>query len=331
MKGIFATCLAVLLASALPRPLAAGEATPDSPRLADERVLLRTNRGDLVLALYPDVAPAHVAQILKLVRLGVYDSTWFFRIDPRFVVQLASAQTRRFPLTAEQQAAIRKLPAELSNLVHRPGRVSMARHDGDLNSAETSFSFLLTRAPHLDGKYTVFGELEWGNAVLVALAMSPRDAQNRPLREIIVEKALVKTAAEIDRMRAAGELQQVVPLPRDATTLGQPTADRADRIVMAGIGLMMLLSLLGFLAAGRIPPHRASAFSLLTILTGAFFLIRGTTPHAPGDNVLATGVFFGMVALFKLMNRFEGTRPPAPGARPPAAADPAAAPPAAAP
>jgi cyclophilin family peptidyl-prolyl cis-trans isomerase len=314
MRWIMATAL--LLATAAGTSPARAD-TPSLPRLADERVLLRTNRGDLVLALYPDVAPAHVAQILKLVRLGVYDSTWFFRVDPRFVVQLTNAQSRRFPLTPEQRAAIRKLPAELSSLPHRPGVLSMAHADGDPNSGETSFSFLLVRSPHLDGKYTIFGELEWGAAVLAAIAMTPRDGENRPLREVLVEKALVKTEAEIARMRAAGELQQSVPLPRDAVTVGEQTSIQpGEHIVAAGLGLMVALSLLGFLLSGRIEPHRASAFYLLTILTGAFLLIRQSVPRAPGNALLATGLFFGMVALFKLMNRFEAARVPAPGPQP---------------
>jgi cyclophilin family peptidyl-prolyl cis-trans isomerase len=297
-------------------PSAAVEHPQGAPRLADERVLLRTNRGDLVIALYPDVAPVHVAQFLKLVRLGVYDSTWFFRIEPQFVAQLSTAQSRRFPLTPEQQAAIRKLPGEFSGVPHRPGVVSMARYEADPDSAETSFSFLLARAPHLDGKYTVFGELEWGTAVLVAIAMTPRDAQHRPFRDVLVEKALVKTQAEIARMRAAGDLEQAVPLPAGAR-LGEPYApDAVDHAVTAGIALMTVLSLVGFLISGRIQPHRAAAFNLLTVLTGAFFLIRESAQLARDNTLIATCVFFGMVTLFKLMNRFEGARPNAPPTTP---------------
>src|SRR6516165_7393641 len=80
----------------------------------DERVILRTSCGDLVLALYPDVAPKHVEQFLTLVRLGVYDGTCFHRIDPGFVAQNAGAFDRRGALTPAQQAAIHKIPAEFS-------------------------------------------------------------------------------------------------------------------------------------------------------------------------------------------------------------------------
>jgi cyclophilin family peptidyl-prolyl cis-trans isomerase len=287
--------------------LAAGPAL-GAPRLADERVLLRTNKGDLVIALYPDVAPAHVAQVLKLVRLGVYDSTPFFRVDPSFLVQLSNVQSRRLPLHPEQQKAIRKLPAEFSQLEHRSGVVSMARADGDPDSGETSFSMLLVRAAHLDGQYTIFGEVEWGSAVLAALSVTPRDGQNQPREEILIEKALVKTGAEILEMRADGELMLSVPY-LGAGRVGLTPVDGVDPVLAAGLAVMMALSLAGFLLAGRLEPHRVSAFSLLTILTGAFFLIREAIPRAGGNAAIATAVFFGMVGLFKLMNRFESTPP----------------------
>ena len=133
------------------------------PPIADERILLRTTRGDLVVGLYDSIAPKHAAQIRNLVRLGVYDSTTIFRIEPGFVAQITNAQNRNKPLTREQSKAITAIPAEFSKLQHRAGVVSMARDDDDVNSAETSFSFVLGRAPSLDRKYTIIGELEYGH------------------------------------------------------------------------------------------------------------------------------------------------------------------------
>ena len=43
-----------------------------APRVASERIVLRMNVGDMVLALYPEVAPGHVEQLLKLARMGAY-------------------------------------------------------------------------------------------------------------------------------------------------------------------------------------------------------------------------------------------------------------------
>lgn len=274
-----------------------------SPRVGDERILLRTNVGDLVIALYPDVAPRHCAQIVKLARLGVYDSSWFYRVEPGFVAQLTDAQNRRVPMTAEQAAAIQKIPGELSSLKHRRGGVSMARQDNDLNSAETSFSFLLSNAPHLNGKYTIFGHLESGADVLDAIARAPRDAKNTPKSPIIVDQALVKTTDELKQMRLVG----FVPMASDS----QPSSHGAGRRETFGILVMMTFSLVGFLFAGRWLPRTIAAFQLLTILVGAFLLVAAYVPQTANAPALAVAIFVGIIGLLKLMNRFESpTRQP---------------------
>ena len=68
-------------------------------RVDKERIILYTKYGHLVLALYPDVAPKHVAQIKNLVKLGAYNSTYFFRIEDGFVIQLSDILNRRHPLS----------------------------------------------------------------------------------------------------------------------------------------------------------------------------------------------------------------------------------------
>jgi cyclophilin family peptidyl-prolyl cis-trans isomerase len=204
-----ATILVFLLAASA--PLARGK--PRGPVVGDERVLLRTNRGDLVVGLYDAVAPRHAAQIRKLVRLGVYDSCTLFRVEPGYLAQLTDAPNRKQPLTSEQRKAIVPIPAELSRLRHRAGVLSMAHDDKDINSARTSFSFMLGRAPDLDGKYTIIGEVEFGQPMLDQIAREPREWNNRPRVPVAVEKAEVKSGQEIARMRAAGELRNLQPLP----------------------------------------------------------------------------------------------------------------------
>jgi cyclophilin family peptidyl-prolyl cis-trans isomerase len=285
-------------------------AAADLPRLGEERVLLRTNRGDLVIALYPDIAPKHTAQILKLVRLGVYDSTYIHRVEPNFVAQLTNAQNRRQPLSPEQLAAITRLPAELSTQPHRAGVLSMAREDGDLDSAETSFSFMLGPAPHLDGKYTVFGQVEFGGPLLAMISAEPRDDRNAPQSPLVIESARVAPAAEILRMRLAGELRQPQPLPASATA-PHPTASRdPTRVMTVGVLLLIACNLAIFLFGPRWPPKTQGALNLLAVLIGAFLLIAQYGARGTRNPVLATVLFFGIVALLKLMNRFES----APGA-----------------
>jgi cyclophilin family peptidyl-prolyl cis-trans isomerase len=183
------------------------------PALGDERILLRTNRGDLILGLYDAVAPRHAAQIRKLVRLGVYDTTTIFRIEPGFLVQVTNAQNRQKALTPEQHKAITAIPSEFSKLKHRPGIVSMARDDDDVDSAETSFSILLGRAPELDGKFTIVGEVLWGQPLLAMIARDPRDGRNKPYLPIVIERAEIKTAEEMSKLQASGNLRAPIPLP----------------------------------------------------------------------------------------------------------------------
>jgi cyclophilin family peptidyl-prolyl cis-trans isomerase len=282
------------------------ESSSELRKARDEHVLLRTNRGDLVLALYPERAPRHVAQILKLVRLGVYDSTWFFRVQPGFLVQLIDAQNRRLPLPAEARAAIEPLPLETSDLLHTFGVATMAQRAGDPNSAETSFSLLLAPAPHLNGKFTAFGKVIWGQDVLAAIAAEPRDAGNKPLEDVLVQMALVKTGAEIERMRVLGELR---PAGRysGAVVDTRSEASAHSAVVSVGIATMIVLSLGGFFFSGRLAPQRTSAFFILTVLVGAFLLVREWLPRVRGHGIPATVLFFATVALFKLLNRFEAT------------------------
>ena len=68
----------------------------------------------------------------------------------------------------------------------------MARQDNDINSGSTSFSILLGDAPHLDGEYTLFGELEKGDDVLRKLETTPRVNGNQPSTRLTVSTIEVK-------------------------------------------------------------------------------------------------------------------------------------------
>jgi cyclophilin family peptidyl-prolyl cis-trans isomerase len=306
------------LALLVPVAAQAQAQAPANPRLADERVLLRTNRGDLVLGLYPDVAPKTVAQILKLVRLGVYDSVYFHRVEPNFVAQVTNAQNRKTPLSPEQQAAITKLPAELSSIPHKMGVLSMAREDNDVNSAETSFSILIGSAPHLDGKYTVFGRVIWGLPMVTGLATEPRDEHNAPRTPCVIEKAEVLAAADVARMMIAGDLRKPIPLTTEqlaasakaaeqapAAATGTAVATGISTISVVGILLMALCNLAAFFLAGRLSTKTLGALNILSVLIGAFTLFAelGSLPRR--TPVMGAVLLFGLVAAFKLVNKFE--------------------------
>lgn len=115
-----------------------------------------TSAGTLTIRLLPEIAPETVAQFLKLVRAGVYDSMYFYRVERRFVAQTATAEDREAPLTDAQRMLITPIALEAGPVRHQRGVISLA-HGDDPDSGETSFSILLADAPHLDGQFTVFG------------------------------------------------------------------------------------------------------------------------------------------------------------------------------
>jgi cyclophilin family peptidyl-prolyl cis-trans isomerase len=169
------------------------------------QLILRTTLGDLRAELYPDVAPQTVAQVMQLVRAGVYDLTPFYRIEPQFVIQTTNIYGRSQPLTADQKAQVHKLPAEFSAVMHERGILSMAREDKDINSGETSFSILLNNAPHLDQKYTVFGKVTQGWEVLKALENTPHNATFQPSTPLEIKKAEVfENKAQASKVKLAG-------------------------------------------------------------------------------------------------------------------------------
>lgn len=276
---------------------AAPAAFGEMPRVADERIVLHTSLGNAVLALYPDVAPNHVAQIERLVRMGVYDGTFVYRIDPSFMVQFSGAHARRLALSPDQAAAIHPLQGEFSALSHRRGVLSMAREDNDPNSAQTSFIILLADAPHLDGRYTIFGHLEGGEDFLQAIVRVARRPDSQPKQPIVVERAEVVASAEA--------LRQMPSPVLNPSTAGWPVGVRRAVFWLSGL---VLLSLCGFLAAGRALPPSAGSIGLLGVLAGSFGLFVVLAPHASTSSVMASGLFFGLLGLFKLLSWFERPR-----------------------
>jgi peptidyl-prolyl cis-trans isomerase B (cyclophilin B) len=172
-----------------PAPAPEPFSTESVAGLAATKVTLETSLGNLTLEMFPDRAPNHVRQFLRLAASGVYDGTTFHRIVPGFVVQGGYLVTRETPLDEKQQSYVRKLQPEFNPTPHVRGILSMARGD-DPASADTSFFIVLDRAESLDQKYTVFGRVSGGLDVLDRIAGQPLDGET-PRTKIDVRKATV--------------------------------------------------------------------------------------------------------------------------------------------
>jgi peptidyl-prolyl cis-trans isomerase B (cyclophilin B) len=144
--------------------------------LSSYRAVIATTVGDITLELFPDRAPNHVRQFLRLASSGVYDGTSFHRVVKGFVAQTGHLPTRREPLNERQQSYVRMLQPEFNPTLHDRGIVSMARLD-DPASASSSFFIVLGRTPALDNQYTVFGRVVSGVDVLEKIENTPLNGE----------------------------------------------------------------------------------------------------------------------------------------------------------
>lgn len=164
--------------------------TETDAELARYRAVLETTAGPITFELFPDKAPAHVRNFLRLAQSGVFDGTAFHRVVRGFVVQTGSLGSRG-PLTEKQRKYVRTLPPEFNDTKHVKGIVSMARGD-DPASASTSFFIVTGDASSLDGKYTAFGRVVDGMAGLDIINQAPVNGEAPVTRIDLVRVRVLK-------------------------------------------------------------------------------------------------------------------------------------------
>ena len=128
--------------------------------------------GQIVIDLFPEVAPNHVAQVTTLAKQGVYDGVVFHRVIAGFMAQTGDeAYGKHGSNVAMAGRGASELPdiaAEFSDQSFERGVLGMAR-SSDPNSANSQFFIMFDAAPHLDGQYTVFGRVISGMEVVDAI------------------------------------------------------------------------------------------------------------------------------------------------------------------
>jgi peptidylprolyl isomerase len=122
---------------------------------ADDTLILDTTQGRVVIAMRPDLAPAHVARIKELVRDGFYDGVVFHRVIDGFMAQTGC------PHGTGTGGSGKKLKAEFNDEPHVRGTVSMARAQNP-DSGDSQFFICFDDATFLDGQYTAWGNVTEG-------------------------------------------------------------------------------------------------------------------------------------------------------------------------
>ncbi len=161
-------------------------------------VLLETTEGNIRIALYNET-PKHRDNFLKLVGMHVYDSLLFHRVIKDFMIQGGDlnskhAQPGQRLGTGELDYTIEP-EFMVPQIIHRRGSVCAAREGDEINPEKRSgacqFYIVWDNASHLDGHYTVFGEVTEGLAVVDSIQQQPTDQYDRPLKDVRIIKATV--------------------------------------------------------------------------------------------------------------------------------------------
>ena len=134
-------------------------------------IALETSKGEIRIRLASDVAPRHAERIAKLAAQGFYDGVVFHRVIDGFM-----AQTGDPTGTGAGGSELPDLKAEFSAVPFTRGMVGMARSRSP-NSANSQFFIMYADAPHLNGQYTVVGQVIAGMDVVDRLKKGDR-AQN---------------------------------------------------------------------------------------------------------------------------------------------------------
>jgi len=125
--------------------------------MSEDLLYLDLKSGRVTIKLRPDLAPKHVERVKMLAREGFYDNTPFHRVIEGFMAQGGDPTG-----SGSGGSKHGTLPAEFSRTEKfLRGTVGAAR-TGDPNSANSQFYIMFAPSPHLDGQYTIWGQVTDG-------------------------------------------------------------------------------------------------------------------------------------------------------------------------
>ncbi|OQW68465.1 MAG: peptidylprolyl isomerase [Nitrospira sp. ST-bin5] len=145
------------------------------------RAIIKTKFGEIELKLFPELAPKHVENFIKLAKDGFYNGTIFHRVIPGFMIQGGDPNTKDSLKKDSygQGGPGYTVKQEFSDTPHKRGIVSMARAN-DPDTAGSQFFIVVEDSRFLDRKYTVFGEVTKGIGVADKIVSLPRNDRDLP-------------------------------------------------------------------------------------------------------------------------------------------------------
>ena len=162
--------------------------------IAEPEFEMVTSHGTMKLKLY-SMTPKHRDNFVKLVNEKYYDGMRFHRVIEGFMIQGGdpySRDTTKMDLWG-QGGPDYTVPAEfVSQYWHKKGAIAAARK-GDManpTKASSGSQFYIVHDEnnclHLDGQYSIFGEVTEGLDVIDKIAAVPTDRYDRPYEDVMI-------------------------------------------------------------------------------------------------------------------------------------------------
>ncbi|MFQ5466214.1 MAG: peptidylprolyl isomerase [Thermodesulfobacteriota bacterium] len=156
------------------------------------RAVIETNFGDIEIKFFPEAAPGHVENFIKLAREGFYDGTIFHRVIPGFMIQGGDPNTKGPDTSTYGMGGPGwTMKAEFNDIPHKRGVLSMARSQHP-DSAGSQFFIVVKDSPFLDGQYTVFGEVTSGMETADKIVNLPRNRSDLPDERVEMKIRIVE-------------------------------------------------------------------------------------------------------------------------------------------
>lgn len=193
MRGYFKMAMHMTLATVILLVTAGVGLAADKAPAKGPQAIINTKFGEIEIEFFPDKAPNHVANFIKLAKSGFYNGTIFHRVIPGFMIQGGDPNTK----DQTNKAAYGmggpgyNVNAEFNDIQHKRGIVSMARAN-DPNSAGSQFYIVVENSFFLDRQYTVFGQVVKGMGVADKIVNQPRDNRDLPVQRVEMTVTIVE-------------------------------------------------------------------------------------------------------------------------------------------
>ncbi len=151
--------------------------------------VIKTNMGTIEIELFKDKAPRTVENFAGLAKKGYYNGVIFHRVIDGFMIQGGDP-------TGTGRGGESFWGGKFKDEFHpdlkhdSPGILSMANAGPNTNGSQ--FFITLVPTPHLDGRHSVFGKVINGMDVVRAIGKTETNAQDRPVKDVIMEKVTIE-------------------------------------------------------------------------------------------------------------------------------------------